>query len=34
MKPERFTAIFFLAVLMSMMGLVIYSRVQRSEYTR
>ena len=34
MKPERFTAIFFLAVVMSMMGLVIYSRVQRTEYTR
>ncbi|MBQ3347817.1 MAG: hypothetical protein IJM68_12260 [Synergistaceae bacterium] len=34
MKPERFTAIFFLAVIMSLMSLVIYSRVQRTEYTR
>ncbi|MBR0248238.1 MAG: hypothetical protein IJQ70_04635, partial [Synergistaceae bacterium] len=34
MKPERFTAIFFLAVIMLMMSLVIYSRVQRTEYTR
>ncbi len=34
MKPERFTAIFFLAVIMSLMSLVIYSRVQRTEYIR
>ena len=34
MKPERFTAVFFLAVIMSMMGLVVYSRVERTEYLR